>query len=77
VSVPKLKELQREAQQSVERADDLRKRLAEHTDAIDDLVVETRATLRRAVAVLEREGLRGHRSGTCGRIAVDREKRRR
>ena len=64
----KLDEMKREAQEGAERARKLRERLEEATASVDDLVVEARSTLRRAVEFLEREGLRGKKSGMIARI---------
>ena len=64
----KLEELTREARQSTERARELRERLREATANVDSLVGEARSTLKRAVALLESEGLRGQTSGPCPRV---------
>lgn len=64
----KLDEMTREAEAGAARARELRERLEEATTSVDELVVEARSTLRRAVAFLEREGFRGQRSGMYERF---------
>lgn len=64
----KLEQLTREARASTERARELRERLREATANVDSLVGEARTTLKRAVALLESEGLRGQTSGACPRV---------
>lgn len=64
----KLEQLTREARQSTERARELRERLREATANVDSLVGEARSTLKRAVALLESEGLRGQSSGARTRV---------
>jgi len=64
----KLEQLTREARQSTERARELRERLREATANVDSLVGEARSTLKRAVALLESEGLRGQTSGASPRV---------
>lgn len=63
-----LEELTREAQESTERARELRARLAQATANVDGMVVEARTVLRRAVDFLERERMRGTKSGLYRRI---------
>jgi hypothetical protein len=63
-----LEDLAREAQDTAERGDQLREHLVRSTAAVDGLVVEARSTLKRAVDFLERQGLRGTKSGTFERI---------
>lgn len=58
----------RDAQESAERARKLREHLEEVTAHVDGLVGEARSTLRRAVEFLEREGLRGTKSGAYARF---------
>ena len=65
---PKLDEMTREAREGAERARALRGRLQEATATVDGLVDEARSTLKRAVAFLEREGLRGKKSGLFHRV---------
>lgn len=75
----KLDEMKREAQEETARADELRTRLEEATAMVDGLVVEARSTLKRAIAFLEREGLRGNGNGnekSAPRGAADAEARR-
>lgn len=77
----KLDEMKREAQEETARADELRTRLEEATAMVDGLVVEARSTLKRAIAFLEREGLRGNGNGngnekSAPRGAPDAEARR-
>ncbi|MBX3201590.1 MAG: hypothetical protein KF894_25865 [Labilithrix sp.] len=64
----KLAEMTRDAQESAERARKLREHLEEATANVDGLVGEARSTLRRAVEFLEREGLRGAKSGAYARF---------
>ena len=66
----------REAKEGAARARALRGRLEEATSTIDGLVDEARSTLRRAVEFLEREGLRGKKSGLFERVDADGEPRR-
>ena len=73
---PKLDEMTREAKEGAARARELRGRLEEATTTVDGLVDEARSTLRRAVEFLEREGLRGKKSGLFERVAADGEPRR-
>ncbi len=73
---PKLDEMTREAKEGAARARELRGRLQEATTLVDGLVDEARSTLRRAVEFLEREGLRGKKSGMIGRVDDDGEPRR-
>lgn len=67
----KLDQMTREARQSVERSRELRERLREATANVDSLVGEARSTLKRAVALLESEGLRGKQSGVYARFPDD------
>ncbi|MBX3205060.1 MAG: hypothetical protein KF764_08315 [Labilithrix sp.] len=67
----KLSEMTREARESAERARKLREGLEQATASVDGLVGEARSTLKRAVAFLEREGLRGTKSGAYGRFTGD------
>ncbi|MBX3263005.1 MAG: hypothetical protein KF782_25240 [Labilithrix sp.] len=69
----KLTEMTRDAQESAERARKLREHLQEVTAQVDGLVGEARSTLKRAVEFLEREGLRGKKSGAYARVTGVRE----
>ena len=73
---PKLDEMTREAKEGAARARELRGRLEEATALVDGLVDEARSTLRRAVEFLEREGLRGKKSGRSERLDADGDPRR-